>query len=478
MEALKKILGTFCVSALLVSASNASWLSNFIEKGLGASITSENAGYYKSQASGFVTGGGARIRWASPSSIRPFSVQAPKFNVGCNGIDFTFGSFSYLNFDQLVQKLKKMSSAAPAFAFQIALSTLCKDCQAILGELEGIANAINNMNFDTCNMMMDMAKNVGSALNDQIFDGKANSWNTNLKEYAADTRKSMQKWTNDINSGFKGLFATESPSNIKESQGSVIKDVMEKMQENSSLSHTYLATLGKENYEDLARALFGDLYVYKIDDQVIAHTIEPSLEPAEFMKVFWEGKDEPNKISYKIYDMQCNINGCSPAIPKLFTEDNVTSIKSSIIQNIETIVENIQKDKPTQADIVFINETPLAIADILNLVSTNKIQFDDNIKDYISLKLFDSFMTDFIIEVNKGISDFLNANGVKYNNNIIQPALSKFSQQRYQFAELMHKELMKTGDKIKQLNAAIDITQRDVQKAFQTNPMLAIKKEK
>ncbi|EAI7970026.1 conjugal transfer protein TraG, partial [Campylobacter jejuni] len=113
MGILKKrvVISAIACAFLLPSALNAN-LSSFIQNNLGSSITSENSGYYKSQVSGFISGGSSRIRWGGGETIRPFSVTAPSFNVGCSGIDMIFGGFSYLNFEYLVEKLKKIASAA------------------------------------------------------------------------------------------------------------------------------------------------------------------------------------------------------------------------------------------------------------------------------------------------------------------------------------------------------------------------------
>ena len=79
-----------------------------------------------------------------------------------------FGGFSYLNFDNIVEKLKKITTAAPAFAFKIALSTLCKDCDTIMTELEQIANAINGMNFDTCTALNNWSDKLAGSLKSNI----------------------------------------------------------------------------------------------------------------------------------------------------------------------------------------------------------------------------------------------------------------------------------------------------------------------
>ena len=71
-----------------------------------------------------------------------FSAQAPRFKVGCGGIDLFMGGFSFLNVNYLVQKFQKILQAAPAMAFDLALSTLCQQCSNIMKSLEALANEL------------------------------------------------------------------------------------------------------------------------------------------------------------------------------------------------------------------------------------------------------------------------------------------------------------------------------------------------
>ena len=126
MVNLKKITALSLAATISLSTPATANLTSFIQNNLDTSITTENAGYYKTQSRGYYTIGSARVRWGGLGTVHPFNMQAPSINVGCSGIDMVFGGFSYLNFEYLVEKLKKISAAAPAFAFKMALSTLCK----------------------------------------------------------------------------------------------------------------------------------------------------------------------------------------------------------------------------------------------------------------------------------------------------------------------------------------------------------------
>ena len=320
METLKKILGALCISALLVSVSNASWLSDFLSSA-NISVTKEAGGYYKTQASGFLTGGSVRVRWTPMGPIQFFNWQPPSVNVGCNGIDATWGSFSYMNFDQLVEKLKKLSTAAPAFATQLALSTLCKDCQAILGELEAVANSINSLNFDACEIAMNTAKNVGESLNKSILGGKYADFTEAAKKKITKGKEAVQEWAASINAGIKNLdYNYNSPSNREQEQGTIIEMAHDNLKKNNTYVLKTIRKLLKidegndEDEVDFIRALYGDFVGYMSDGGVTLWTyIPPSIETTNFIKTFWIG-DENASISYVRYKKQtCDKDaGCQP----------------------------------------------------------------------------------------------------------------------------------------------------------------------
>lgn len=476
MENLKRLLGALCIGAFLVSFSNASWLSDFINKNLDASITSESAGYHKTQASGFLTGGSTRIRWASAGSIRPFSAQAPKLNVGCNGIDFTFGSFSYLSFDQLVKKLEKMSAAAPAFAFQIALSTLCKDCQSILGELENVANAINNMNFDTCSMTTNLAKNIGGALNDRLGDGKEDSWNKGFSDYVSKADSKMKEWSAEVNSGFKSAFGdgTDSPSNIKRTQGSMINAVIQAQQKNSGGS--FLNMFGEKNYEIIVRALFGDVIGFNKDGIDDIAAMPATLPAEEFIKNVWRESKDNSTLKFISHTIKCEANeGCS--------SDNITAKEESISidslkveygKKLEKIVEEMKMGKVNPSNLKEIEKAPIAVADLLNLVSTGEVELDSHLVDFIALQIFKAYIEDLMYDFDKQLG-YVTASKRMKNvgaDEKVDSVYSLFNYNRNSIYERINKFLETSADEINKIDMAHNYSLRYTERAFETNALL------
>lgn len=121
-------------------------------------------GAFETSARGVVSGGSLVIR-NQISSVNLFNVQAPSLSMGCGGIDFFGGSFSFISADQLVEFLKNVASNALGYAFKMALKSTCESCLVILNDLQNLAQAINGLNFNSC----ELASGIFSGSTDKMF---------------------------------------------------------------------------------------------------------------------------------------------------------------------------------------------------------------------------------------------------------------------------------------------------------------------
>ena len=490
MGTLKKILGTLCISALLVSASNASWLSDFVENNFGTSITSESAGYYKSQASGFYSAGGFRARWGGNSSLRPFSVQAPSFNVGCNGIDMVFGSFSYLNFDNLIQKLKKMSSAAPAFAFQIALSTLCKDCQTILDELTALADMMNSISFDSCQMMTNWANKIGNSLSDNQINGMTESWISSAKNVTQGIRGEMDKYIGSVNRTVSGNDDSgESNSNKLFEQGSLVQKFTESNKIENFLKSAFIGSNKEKDFEGLMRAVFGDVIGYMDTSSTTSggenkmpktHFEQPQIDIGVFMSYLWDGvgayRNNVPQVTYQTYPkdaFKCPSDGC-PDPKKLQTTTetlqmgNNVNMKSQIYKSFKSIIEKIQrKEELSQSQINFIDSAGIPLIDLLNLAAVDKIQIteDSPYAAYIALQSFRTFMEKFIQEAEQGFKY------IKNKKDFDEEQYQKFVEHGREMRQAINARLMLLNKDVEQLNNVASSIMSNLEQAFKANQL-------
>jgi conjugative transfer pilus assembly protein TraH len=115
----------------------------------GFKATSNDPGAYTAQTRGFITGGSLNLR-ANYEPINLFSINPPRINAGCGGIDLYFGGINFVNKDQFINMLKAIGQNAIGYAFQIGLEAVCPTC---LEQLKSLMNRIQQwqkMLSDSC----------------------------------------------------------------------------------------------------------------------------------------------------------------------------------------------------------------------------------------------------------------------------------------------------------------------------------------
>jgi hypothetical protein len=265
MEMKKVILFILVFLLLLPSHILADWFSDY-----SGSIVSNGPAFFENQKRGYATGGSVSYRSGAGGSETFLKFSAPRIDAGCGGIDMTFGGLSYLNPEYLVQAFQNIMQAAPAFAFKLALTNLCSQCDGVMTSLEGLANAINNFAMDECGAAK-AAVNAGGDLIAGItgFDSKTGAgepnWSKRLGEFSKDVNGLSKKIKNLLDWEYCGGFTNHS------NQGETVfgmnpTQCKSVLQPSGSLWMKVLQKIGKEDdttYKNLigvASALFGDVY--------------------------------------------------------------------------------------------------------------------------------------------------------------------------------------------------------------------------
>ncbi|QTA78483.1 Putative Type IV secretion system protein TraH [Desulfonema limicola] len=154
----------------------------------------------------FVWGGNTSLKIPS-STVRPFHVKMPSIRAGCGGIDAFWGGFSMLDPDMLVQYAQNILSAAPSYAFNLALQTVCENCQAIMTSLNDIANNLNGISMDSCAGAQKLANFGEPLINSMNTDkttigeatGRASDWLKERAKNVSDFSASVNDFFNDQN---------------------------------------------------------------------------------------------------------------------------------------------------------------------------------------------------------------------------------------------------------------------------------------
>ncbi|AII15529.1 putative conjugal transfer protein TraG (plasmid) [Campylobacter iguaniorum] len=410
MVNLKKITALFLAATISLSTPATANLTSFIQNNLDTSITTENAGYYKTQSRGYYTLGSARVRWGGLGTVHPFNMQAPSINVGCSGIDMVFGGFSYLNFEYLVEKLKKISAAAPAFAFKMALSTLCKDCDTIMTELEKIANAINNMNFDTCKMSQQIGSwagaKIGNMASDALKFGGSESWLSSHTKAIEDTSSTIQGWINGANSWMNG-GAEGAKENLL--QGSLVKRATD----------TYGTIFGNgAEWEALTRSMVGDVVGYtkektksdgSKETDIKVEIIHPEMDYVKFIEILLEG-GTVDAVGFS----QTESGGMKmkPTYPTTQITIPTGGMKKMVEDKIIAIVNKINANEALSiSDKNFINSMPVPVYRIINVISVLGDTGVEKTAEYIALKQIDALIRKLTDEMTRYLAVYKRQKG-------------------------------------------------------------------
>jgi len=365
----------------------------------------------KTQTRGYYSFGGMSVRTDFGGSIRPFHIEMPHIASGCGGVDIGFGGFSFLNIDQLVAKLQKIASAAPAFAFNMALSALCKDCQAIMDQLNAIADAINSLNFDACKSAVGWGKSIGSALANKL-DTQDNA-KSGIESVLGDLSGSITSATSNIqafiNCGSTSGSCTDTSSDnarkkaleAMKFQGSLIHKVFSDNSDfsssamsgaSSTSSYAYWFNgLSAQDAEDLFRNMVGDYFGYvdptscsgsDSEGGVTAYkiaTILPLMSSEEAINMFL---GEENSGSEKLMGLSVSSSGevCGkhqgpPKIDQtpheLTSNMRATTLRKTVETKITDILSNMQStnNSALKSDAKFLSSLRYPVYKALNVAS-------------------------------------------------------------------------------------------------------------
>lgn len=99
--------------------------------------------------------GGMRFR-TPVESFNVVSFTKPNLAAGCNGVDLTLGSFSFLSKDELIAMFRSIASNALTYAFGQAIKGMCPDCWTMMNSLQAKMQDLNQMYSNTCSTAICM----------------------------------------------------------------------------------------------------------------------------------------------------------------------------------------------------------------------------------------------------------------------------------------------------------------------------------
>lgn len=97
----------------------------------------------------YFTGGSFEMR-VPQKTFQLVAADPPRFDAGCNGISFHFGSFSFISLDAFKDMLRKIAQAAPGYFLHLAIQTMCTGCSNLLTWLQELMAKMNLGALNTC----------------------------------------------------------------------------------------------------------------------------------------------------------------------------------------------------------------------------------------------------------------------------------------------------------------------------------------
>ncbi len=197
----------FAISILFscVNANAADWLDDMLSDTVAPSAGSASGGN--------VWAYGGRVKVApTRKSLHPFSITPPHLYTTPCGFDMFFGGYSMLDSDQLVALAQGVISAAPAYAFNLALGQLCSSCKTTMQNLNSIIMKLNNIGMDSCSVLQLAGQKIGLDANRQAAQegetsGLSGAINNSLESLNKDLDDLMDKFK--VNSGKNSSMTKE-----------------------------------------------------------------------------------------------------------------------------------------------------------------------------------------------------------------------------------------------------------------------------
>lgn len=313
-----------------VRGAYADWFDNWFNQ-----FISSGPGYYKTQERGYLTFGSFSARTGLGTPTRLFSIELPRLNVGCGGIDAFLGGFSFAGFDYLVQKLQNLIQMAPVVAFKIALNTLSSTLGTELNWVEHIINMLNMLQFDECQLIKPLLS-IDLTNPDTI---------TQVQNYYASMFKKMSEGITSL--FYRSRKDTESnpptPSEIQERITTDCPDVVRNVYNKGSFVRYVLENYGiyDSTLEGALRAITGDIIVRNGNFEYIkpkALKIDPSSSEFKVSIVDRDGRETERDLDFQNRIRNVLLNAYSSKVSKSGVSSEYKALLNAVPFQLDTVI--------------------------------------------------------------------------------------------------------------------------------------------
>lgn len=342
-------------------------LNRFFE-GLGIATNTTAPHAYQGQQAGYYSGGSVFSRNAV-RTVQLVQVDLPGFRAGCGGIDLFAGGFSFVNSDELIKAMRNILSNASSYGMLLALEEVSPMIKNVLGNVQDMANKVNQMNINSCETAEGLVGGVWpktQAAQRQVCQDVGN--NTGIFRDWAESRQGCTSdgLGKDFDSTMRAGGAADSKyKNLVLDNGNI---AWKALQANNLVS-------GDEQFAELLMSLSGSVIIQKLgsgkSSTVNFKYLASLASNATLLKAILFGS---NATFYKCDDSTQCLN---PTMQTVFILPS-SALKSQVEAILSGIAQKIVSDTAlTAKEIGFLQSTRIPIYKILAVQAA--YQKDSNI---------------------------------------------------------------------------------------------------
>lgn len=133
-----------------------------------------SSGAFSTQDRAGVFAGSVQVR-VPITPVNLVAFDAPRFDVGCGGVDLYGGSFSFINSQQLVQVFRQVAANAVGLAFKAAINAISPSLGSLMSEFQAVLQHLNGLAKNSCHLaglLVDKGEQaLGSAISAEGSNG-------------------------------------------------------------------------------------------------------------------------------------------------------------------------------------------------------------------------------------------------------------------------------------------------------------------
>ena len=292
-------LAATCMVSVSANANVGTGMQQMFNSMGGFSNTTPPSSYKGQTMNGYSAGGFyARV---PVKTYQLASMTPPSLNIGCGGIDFTAGAFSFINKSTLTALFQNIGTSI-SYAFLLAVKSSMPEMASLFEYLQSVANKVNGMQINAC----QMAEGVTS-----VVDDKA-ALSENVGRAAAHVAGSYSNIFTDAMESMKTTL-TSLPDRIRAKNAAVAMDPSSK--ENVKPGNIVWTALGKSIWlskpdKEILMSISGTI--------IVGDNEQPTYIPPLPIDVkSFVGQSSTDVVNFKVYSCGADPECLNPTLVTL-----------------------------------------------------------------------------------------------------------------------------------------------------------------